>query len=371
MPINSKSYSDLYSQAKDDLRASIGISGALGRLVLIPIATVLAGLQKVMYSSIVQANRNVLPDLADDETLIRHGKIRLGRTPYTSTQGEYECSVVGEIGAIIEAGTTYTNSKSYVYVIDTTFTFSNTEETITLRSITGGVEAQLEVGTELKSTQPIADVDPTATVSLETVTPIEAESIEEYRENVIKSYSRQPQGGSRSDYREWTEGVEGVREVYPYVKAGYPAEIDLIIEAIPSASVDGLGTPTQAILDAVLASIEPDKEPLGVAEIHYLPPFLTSVDVVVYGLLDPSLLTSIRNSIESVLYSKRPFIAGDDLLTDEFKGFITISDIFEAVKLVVGGDFSNTTLTVKDVELNSYEFINDEIPYLRNLTYVN
>lgn len=367
MPIISPKFNDLFEKAKQDLKNALGIVGVLGRTVLVPIAKVITGIVKPMYSSIVQANRNVLPDLADDESLIRHGKIRLRRPPNPAAQGEYICEVSGTIGATIDASTTFSSSTGNLYVIDSDFTLATGSDSITLRSITEGGNASLIEGQELKSTKPIPDVNTSVFVVSESVTPTKAETIEDYRVNVLQSYARQPQGGARSDYRSWTESVPGVREVYPYVRQGSPTEINLYTEAFPDDSTDGEGTPSSAILNAVRDAIEPESEPMGVAEIHYLPISLVPVDVDIIDLSDTSLSSSIDIAITAMLYEKRPYIAGDDLLTDKSKGVLTIKDIFDAVELITK-DFSDIEFAVGGVILNRYEFINEEIPYLRNLT---
>jgi uncharacterized phage protein gp47/JayE len=366
--INTPIYDDLYNQAKEDLKSKLGITALLGKAVLIPLAKVLAGMQKIIYSAITQSNRNVLPDLCDEATLLRHGKIKLRRTILAPTQGEYLCRVTGVSGAIIKANTTFTSNSGYVYVLDIVYTMPSGVGQITVRAITPGSIASLDVSQQLKSTEPIVDVDSTITVLSESVTPTEGETDSDYRTKVLQSYSRMPQGGARADFRLWTESVAGRREVYTYARQGAPTEIDLIIEAYPADSTDGKGTPTTAIINAVIAAIEPVKEPLGVAEIHYLPVALVPVDIDILELIDISTMSSLSTILNSMLYLKRPFIAGDDIPSLKDKGVLTISDVFNAIKTVIGSEFTNVTLYVDSVSVNKYTFEYDEIPYLRNLT---
>ena len=359
---------DLQKQVQEDIKSKLGIVTVLGRTFLQPFSIVLAGILKVFYLQAWRVNQNLLPDKCTEAVLRRMGKIFLGRVPNDAVQGEYLVSVTGIAGAVIPVEQVYVNSDGQKYILDSEYTLIGTGDSIVLRALTGGGEGSRVIGDELTSTAPIADVDSSVFVIGETVAPTEAEDISEYRVNVIKYFRQRPQGGARSDFRIWPEGVAGTREFYPYVRQGAPTEVNLYTEALPADSTDEHGTPSQTILDAVRDSIEPEKEPLGIHEIHYLPIYPVAVDVVIENLQDSSLASAIRNSIEAYLYNVRPFIAGADTLDEKNKGLLTYAAIFNIVNGLAIGNFTNVRVYVDLIQVNTYTFEENNIPFLDNLT---
>jgi len=202
-----------------------------------------------------------------------------------------------------------------------------------------------------------------------TVSTVEAESVEEYRVNVLNSFRLMPQGGSRADYRTWTESIPGVREVYPYVTPNSAGEIDLYVEAFPDDSEDGHGTPTVTIKSAVQSAIEPDKIPMTVLDIHYLDIILAPIQVIITNLSDAGKLSEISLAITNYIYGIRPYIAGADIATDVNKGRMYASEIIQLI-IETGVTFDDVEVQVDSAPITTYEFTNGIIPYLDSVTNV-
>lgn len=385
--INIPTISDLYNGILADLEAEFQINIPLvGKNFLRAVAAVQAAKLKLAYLYIAKVQKNIFIDTADPEsmggTLERFGRVKLGRNPFPATAGEYTVQVVGDLGAIIPASTTFKSdddslNPGKLYILDLPFTLDGVD-IITLRALEAGLDSQLSIGDTLTATSPIALVDSGVTVLTESIEPIAAEDIEEYREKGIQAFQLEPQGGSGADYRLWSADAQGVNESYPFATAGASNEIDLFIEATLIDSTDGKGTPTVAILSAVESAIEdpttdrPSRKPLAVYAINYLPitPLDIDINISSFTGLTPAIQSSIQAAMESELEDIRPFVSSIDVLANK-------NDIFDVNKIVAvilnavpGSIFGAVTLEVDGSPVSTFTFENGNIPYLNSITYV-
>lgn len=376
--------SQLYTDILADLQTEYGVSISLvGKVALRVIAFTQAAKLKLIYLLIGDVQRNITPDTAystaNGGTLERWGLIKIDRNPLPATQGQYTCTVTGATGGTIPASTTFKSdddslSPGYLFVLDNEFTLSGSSGSITLRALTGGTESKLSTGNTLTATQPLINVNTTATVTAETVSPTDTETTELYREKVIDSFRLLPQGGASADYRLWGKtDISGVQEIYPYAKSGYANEIDIYIEATPADSTDGKGTPTATIITNVTNAIEA-KRPLGVFEVHYLPVTVKEVTINIAGSTFTTaqkalILTAMTEAIARI----RPFIPGADTLTERNDVLSANNVINVVLNTVPGSVFGAVTLYIPDsppTPVASYQFTNGEIPWLDTITYI-
>lgn len=356
---NIPSLNDLYQQLYNDIKFKLNIvTTSIGRTFLKPWAKVYAGILKTVYIAINKVEQNIYPDTADYATLLRIGIMRLGRKPFGAVQGEYTVTVTGTIGATISAGQLFSTSDNKVFQLDADYTLTDTSGEITIIAVTGGTSQQLEIGQTLQSASPIADVNSTVTVTAETVAPTDAESIEDYRADIIDSYQLTPQGGAKSDFKLWAKSVAGLRDVYPYTKQGAPTMVDVFIEG------DNDIVTSETLIQAYIDYVEPDREPVGIAEIYYFPVVQTAVNVNIYGLENIGLINAIRLAIEAVLYNIRPFIAGADPISEQKKGDLKYSDIYSAVYEVTSGLFDNLEIEINGEIYTKYTFDFGAVPVL-------
>ncbi len=175
----------------------------------------------------------------------------------------------------------------------------------------------LVVGAKVNFINPLADVQKVTTVTAQTVTGADAESVEVYRTRILDAFSARPQGGAYSDYRIWCEAVSGVESAYPYT--GDPGEVDIYIES--STETDGI--PTQAQLDAAYDATQVDddglatRRPVG-SMINTLPITRTEFDVTVEGISETTrdvadVEDDIETALEQYFLNREPFISGLDV----------------------------------------------------------
>lgn len=386
--------SQLYTDIKADIETAYGSTiPSFGKNFLRAIAMVQAGKLKLYYLAIANLQKNIFPDTADQEalggTLERFGRIKLNRNPFPATAGKYQIQVTGQIGSVIKSSQTFKSNDDslnpgMLFVLDNTYTLVSTADSIIVRALTPGLDSRLLVGDGLTTTSPIANVNSDVVVLSQNVEPLAAETIEDYRSKTLDAYRLEPQGGAASDYRLWAADAQGVQQSYPYAKSGSANEINLYIEATIADSIDGKGTPSLFILDAVqdVVELDPDttkplsergRRPLGVFQVHYLAITPRNIDIQIssFSGITSDIQTLIFSAVKSALSNVRPFVAGADILVNRNDIFGVNQIISIILNVRPGSVFGAIQLTVSGVGVTpSYQFLNGDIPFLNSITYI-
>lgn len=389
IPTLSELQNDIISDLQNELNVTIP---ATGKNFLRATASVQAAKMWLIYLSIANVQKNIFVDTADPialgGTLERFGLVKLGRLPFKATPGSYDVTVIGTIGAQILANTTFkSNDDSFnpgkLFVLDTDYTFVAGVNTITLRALDAGLDSKLSIGDSLTATAPIANVEPGAIVTAETITPLAAEPIEDYRAKSIEAYQLEPQGGAGADYRLWSKDAQGVKQSYPYAKSGFSNEAQIFVEATIADSTDGKGTPPGSMLIDVenVVEFDPDitkpldergRRPLTVLNIDFLPVTIREIDIVVTATIPPTAAeqTSIFNAIEADLAGVRPFVSSVDIIATK-NDILTVFGVSVVINQAEPGFlFSSVDLLVDAVPSSSHIFTDGDIPHLNTVTYV-
>jgi len=384
--------SQLYTDIKSDLESKFTyVIPVFGKNFIRALAAVQAAKLKVYYLAIANLQKNIFIDTADPEsvggTLERFGRIKLGRNPFPATAGQYSVQVSGTIGATIPARTTFitdddSSNPGKLFILDSAFVLVTGSDTILLRALEAGTGSRIFTGETLTSTTPIADVSQGVLFIGESVSPVDAEDIEDYRDKGIQSYRLEAQGGAVGDYRIWSSDAQGVLRVYPYAKTGFPNEINVFVEATVADSTDGKGTPSGTILTNVdnVIELDPDttkdinergRRPLGIFDIHVLAvsPLDVIVNIAGFVGITAAKQTAILNSLTDALRTVRPYLSGADPLEDKNDIFNINKAINAILTASPGSIFGAVTMTVDGNPVSTYTFTQGEIPYLDSVTY--
>lgn len=373
----------LYASILADLQTEFGVSiNPTGKAFLRGFAATQAAKLKLQYLGLGNVQKNIWPDLADPEalggTLERFGRIK-GLLPFPASQGQYTVAVTGTAGSVINASVTFKSDDSslnpgYIYILDNAYTLTGSGDTITLRCLTGGTAALLAVGNTLTCTQPIVGVNASVAVTAISTSPIDAETVEEYRARIEETYVLEPQGGAASDYRLWGREAAGVAQIYPYVVSGISNTVATYVEAILSDSTDGKGTPTTTIINEVVAIMAASNglKPLGVMPVQVLPVTIATIDIQIPGTTaamtgaQRSLITTgLRNALAAI----RPFIGGVDNPA-AMNNIISINVIVSSIlNSVPGSIFTAPVLLVNSIPMTTYTFDFGVIPYLNSVIF--
>lgn len=381
---------ELYTNLSNDLKNKLKLSDNDLKTVLDAVAAAYAAQFKLAYLYLSDIQNNVFPDTADTfeqgGTLDRLGNIYLNRNKRPATSGYYRVSLTGEIGSVIRSGITFKSNDealnaSKIFILDVEYTLVG-NDTIEIRAIEGGLDSALNINDSLTITEPVIGVENEVYITEIVSSPLSEETIEDYRASILESIQLEPQGGAKTDYRLWAKDAQGVRLVYPYVKDGEAGVVQLYVEATESDSIDGLGTPTQEILDSVaeVVSFNPDetiiteyrgRKPIQVT-LEVISISLNPVDVTITSINEDTteIRASLRENISNYLKNIRPYVDGADLARNK-------NDILYLAKIQsVSTDtlessnfFDRLDVFVNGVSQTSYKFSRENIPYLRNLIF--
>ena len=303
--------------------------------------------------------------------------------PTAATRAELVTRVtVTGAGGTIDAGTALLGSDNgitYTVVSATLASAPTTDVTIRANgdqsgSNGAGAVGNLSAGAIVSFANAPAFAGTDTVVQRQSVTGANAELTEDYRRRVVLRFQRRPQGGALADYQTWGLETPGIINIYPYT--GDPSgEVNVYSEA--AGTVDGI--PTQAQLDAVLASINLDqngratRRPAGV-RVNSLAITRAVFDVNVVGLTVGNQVTvraSITTALTQYLLAREPFITGLSVLPRRDRITATaITAVVEDIVTAAGGTFTSVALTRSGSAVVSFTLGEGQKSRAGNVTFV-
>ena len=278
-------------------------------------------------------------------------------------------TVINQTGDPIPSGTTVVHDASgVVYAMTATVLKDAATKTITIEAISDqtdgsgvGAIGNLENGSIVSFSSPIADVVRDAPIASTVTTGVDAESTALYRQRIVDRFQKPPQGGALADYEIWAEEAAGIINAYPYT--GFlPGTVEVYLEAdvVSSGSADGF--PTAPQLAAALALIDLDvagratRRPANALAFTFS---ITRKDfkVDVIGLDSPDPTTTeqaITDGLETLFATFAPFIGG---LTVTPKDRVTRSEVSGVVHDIASANnatFSSVILNTQTDTQTSY-----------------
>lgn len=322
-----------------------------------------AVLSTIQYSLLLRINEisaNVWVGSADYETLTSIGLDKIGRLPFPAVAGIYECTTVqiGTETATIPLGTQFKKNE-FVYE---TLTTINPGDNVQVRALTPGTISQLIVGDELTSVSPLTSINDIIEVDSVVQAPSNEEDIEDYRQDVLNSFTLQPTGGNAADYINWASDVSGIRTVYPYAADGEAGKINVYCEGV-SPNFE----PIPAKINEVIEAIKYDTQGNGRVAVDLFP-FITDTYIVPVQITDVNVVlddgnasqqTSAENVIKDYLLNIRPYLPTLNKVRDPEDDIISQSGLIKVLS-DNGITFSALTLKVKplggsEITVTSYQ----------------
>lgn len=298
--------------------------------------------------------------------------------PNAATRAEMTTTItVEQEGGTIFAGQLlYNTANGYTYRLLSSVVLVGATVTGLVRAVsdqtdTGGRGAlgNLSPGDPLLFATPQTGASTETTVLAQVVTAANAESTDDYRRRVSTRFSARPQGGAASDYRIWSEEVEGIVRAYPYTGVD-PGTVDVFVEATPESSGSPDGIPTGAQLDAVTDSINTDENGLATRRnINALPNVQaitrTAFVTTVTGISGVDDLATVEDDVEAALVeyflNAEPFIDGLDLPPRSDRITETAATaVAEDIITAANGIFTDLEVTLLAVPTPSYTLTTGE-----------
>lgn len=329
MPFDTPSLPVLIGRTQSDLA-----SDSLRRSDAHVLARTLGGTAYGLYGYLNWMADQILPDSADEETLVRMAALRLNepRKPAQSATGP--ASFMAAAGGVLDVDTVLQAADGRTYKVTAGVTTVAGLNSTTLEAVDAGTLGNADAGLLLTLVQPVAGVASTFTVLAPGLAGgVAQESVEALRARVVRSYRVIAQGGSADDYETWALEVPGVTRAWCRRNYLGPGTVGLFV----MRDNDVVPVPNPAQLAEVKAYIETPRP--VTAELYVLPPVLVPVPYSIHAVPDTS---TVRAAIELQLRDlhQREAGLGDTLL---------ISHIREAVSGSAGETDHQLTTPVADV----------------------
>jgi uncharacterized phage protein gp47/JayE len=211
--------------------------------------------------------QQILPDTAEEETLVRLAALRLAQGRKAAQPAGGKASFIAAAGAPLDVNTVLQAGDGRAYrIIASMVTVAGTN-TAEIEAVDAGVLGNAQAGLALTAVQPIEGINSTFTVLAEGLTGgVAQESIEALRARVIRSYQVIPHGGNKDDYVTWALEVPGVTRAWCVRRYMGPGTVAVFIMRDDDANP----VPNAGLLAEVWAYIE-SRRPVT-AELYVLAP---------------------------------------------------------------------------------------------------
>jgi uncharacterized phage protein gp47/JayE len=301
------------------------------------ISTALAGALYLVYKFIDWTRKQIFVNTADYEGLILIGQ-EYGLFPNVSQEWRGTASITGTNGTNIPIGKIYTRG-NFAYQVTVLATVSSGSATLVLESLTSGSEPNLIATDILTESNPTVGLSSTITIATITQSGRDEESIENFRNRISLRQKFPPQGGSVSDYVQWTLEVPGISEAFPFLDSpGIIYVYPLLETTNPLARIPDNSKLTE--VENYLNSYP--LRPLN-ANINTSAFTEITINVAVSNLQvdTPALRATIESEITDYFFSRRPLLFPNET---EPKNNISVSECITLATLA-GAKSLGITLT--------------------------
>lgn len=203
----------LIATIRSDLLTRMNNDGLLRRLDAEVYARVQAAAVDTLYGYIDYLARNMLPDLADEQWLARHGRLkRCPRKPASAASGFVRWDGVTKV-ITLPAGTVLTRDDQAEFITtEDTNTNGGVLRAPVLASV-AGVAGNTDDGIALRLATPVSGLSSTGTA--DTIAGgTDTEPLEEWRARIMERWYYTPQGGADADYIIWSKEIPGITRAW-------------------------------------------------------------------------------------------------------------------------------------------------------------
>lgn len=215
MPFERPTLTELTARADADMAGRLkGGDAVLRRSIERGLARIHAGAMHGLYGALDYASRQMLPDTADDEHLLRHaGGVGVELKAGVKAAGAVD--VTGSDTSPIPAGTRLQRDDEVEFVTTADAVIAAGVAAVPIEAALAGTAGNAIAGVELTFVSPVPGVASLALVAMGGLTGgTEQEDLEDLRRRVQARRREQPAGGNRGDYKRWAREVPGVTRAW-------------------------------------------------------------------------------------------------------------------------------------------------------------
>jgi uncharacterized phage protein gp47/JayE len=194
---------------------------------MVVLSRVVAGATHGLYGFLSWISRQIIPDTADEEELLRAadwwGVPR--KSPSTASG---TVTVSGSNDVIVPAGTLWQRLDGQQYETTAEVTVVLGTALLPVVALLPGESGNAGVSTALKLVSPISGLSGTASVTVGGLGGgSDVETLDQLRIRLRERVQSPPNGGSSNDYRQWAKGITGVTRAWPYPRLAGPGTVGL------------------------------------------------------------------------------------------------------------------------------------------------
>lgn len=338
----------LIDTIRGDLLTRFNEDSVLRRLDEEVYARVQAAAIHTLYGYIDYLVRNILPDLADEDWLTRHGNIkRCPRKGATKASGFVRWEGV-QNAISLPADTAIHRDDGQLYTTTASATSAKGVLRVPVVAKSSGQAGNCEDGIALRLATPISGLSSTGYAD-NIRTGADIEDLDSWRQRIMARWYDTPQGGADSDYVRWAKEVLGISRAWTH---RHKNGIGTVGVMVASNDVDH-SAPTQEILTKVRDHILP------------LAPVAGS-SLTVFAVTEKSVPLSLTLSTDTseiraaVIAEIKAFLQREG----EPGSKLFLSRLAEAISLAAGEVAHRLIAPTADIELT-----NTEVPVLGEVTW--
>nr|WP_278987708.1 baseplate J/gp47 family protein [Plesiomonas shigelloides] len=264
---------ELITRVRADLRSAFDSDDVLRHSDNEVFARAYSAAVHSVYGYIAYLEKNLLPDLADEDWLYRHAAMKkCPRKDPEISRGFARWVGAGD-GIAILAGTTLQDmdNPELQFIVTERAVSSGGILRAPVESLSAGAATNLDDGRQLMLTEPVSGLSSVAAAdSISGGTDIE--DIELWRARVIDRCYYIPQGGADHDYEIWAKEVSGITDAWAYRNWMGLGTVGIACVDYSSEAV----APSDEILRRARAHIEP-KSPVAGTELYLFAPVINRV----------------------------------------------------------------------------------------------
>lgn len=284
-------------------RVRNSLIGVLNRMV--------AGGLSALYKYAERLNDQVWPDRADAENLPAHGA-RWGKNQLPAAFATGTVQFSGANDSAIAIGTLVQRSDAVQYATTAVGVIAAGVANIPVQAVEAGQLGNSVIGTSLKLTTPIPNVNAVASAQTALSGSADVEGIEAWRARILSRIRNPPQGGAEYDYEAWALEVPGVTRAWVYPNEQGAGTVVIRFVRDDDASI----IPDAGEVDTVQAAIDA-KRPVSVKGCYVVAPVPTYQDFSIQLTPDTAATRAAVEAELLALYRTEAKPGGTMLITHQ------------------------------------------------------
>ncbi|MDO8776617.1 MAG: baseplate J/gp47 family protein [Burkholderiaceae bacterium] len=189
------------------VRLRVSVIGVINRVV--------AGGLSALYKYAEQLNKNVWPDICDQEELPKHGA-RWGKPQREAEFSTGDAHFTGVDTSPIAVGTVVQRSDEVQYETTVAGVIAAGVATVPVRALVAGQDGNALIGTALNLTSSVPGINAAVVAATALAGGADVEDPEAWRARILERIRNPPQGGADYDYEDWALSVPGVTRAWTY-----------------------------------------------------------------------------------------------------------------------------------------------------------